>query len=95
MAWNIRYNGKPAILRDEEFQLIERFLATGLFLETSGLEPEAFRVGDKARIIDGPLTGITGILTGEEKHQRFNILLEGIQQVIQVVVPAALLKKIE
>jgi transcriptional antiterminator NusG len=95
VAWNIRYNGKPAILRDEEFQLIERFLATGLFLETRGLESEAFRVGDKARIIDGPLTGITGILTGEEKHQRFNILLEGIQQVIQVVVPAALLKKIE
>lgn len=95
VAWNIRYNGKPAILRDEEFELIQRFITTGLFLETRGLEPDSFKVGDKARIIDGPLAGITGILTGAEKHQRFNILLEGIQQVIQVQMPATLLKKIE
>lgn len=93
VAWNIRHNGKPAILRQEEFELIQRFLSTGYFLETSG-EIETFQVGDRAKIIDGPLAGITGVLTGKDQSHRFNILLEGIQQVIQVHLPASLLVKI-
>ena len=92
VAWNIRHNGKPAILREEEFQLINRFISTGYFLETTG-EVESFKVGDRAKIIDGPLAGVIGILTGQDKNQRFNILLEGIQQVIQVQIPATLLTK--
>ena len=93
VAWNIRHNGKPAVLREEEFQLIQRFIDTGYFLETTG-EVETFRVGDRAKIIDGPLAGLSGILTGEDKNQRFNVLLEGIQQVIQVQMPASLLQKV-
>jgi transcriptional antiterminator NusG len=93
VAWNIRHNGKPAILRDAEFELIQRFITTGYFLETSG-EIESFQVGDRAKVIDGPLAGISGVLTGQDKNQRFNILLEGIQQVIQVQLPASLLTKI-
>lgn len=93
VAWNIRHNGKPAILREEEFQLIQRFINTGYFLETRG-EVEAFKVGDRAKIIDGPLAGLSGILTGEDKDRRFNVVLEGIQQVIQVQMPASLLAKV-
>lgn len=93
MAWNIRHNGKPAILRQDEFALIQRFITTGYFLETSG-KVESFEVGDRAKIIDGPLAGITGTLTGRDRGQRFNVLLEGIQQVIQVQLPASLLTKI-
>lgn len=93
IAWNIRYNGKPAILRQEEFELIERFITTGYFLEATG-EVESFKVGDRAKIIDGPLAGLTGTLTGQDKNQRFNFLLEGIQQVIQVQVPGALLARV-
>ena len=92
-AWNIRHNGKPAILREDEFELIQRFITTGYFLETSG-NVESFQVGDKARILDGPLAGVTGVLTGQDKKQRFNIVLEGIQQVIQVQLPATLLEKV-
>jgi transcription termination/antitermination protein NusG len=93
IAWNIRHNGRPAILRDNEFKLIQRFLTTGYFLEATG-EVEIFQVGDKAKIIDGPLAGLSGILTGEDKNQRFNILLEGIQQVIQAQVPSTLLARV-
>ncbi|HEY9489563.1 MAG TPA: UpxY family transcription antiterminator [Chryseosolibacter sp.] len=93
IAWNIRHNGKPAILRESEFALIQRFITTGYFLETSG-EIDSFKVGDRAKIADGPLAGIMGVLTGHDKNQRFNILLEGIQQVIQVQLPASLLVKI-
>lgn len=93
VAWNIRHNGKPAVLREDEFQLIRRFITTGYFMEASG-EVASFAIGDRAKIIDGPLAGLSGTLTGEDKNQRFNILLEGIQQVIQVQIPAALLAKI-
>ena len=93
VAWNIRHNAKPAILREEEYDLIQRFITTGYFLEVSG-EVESFEVGDRAKIIDGPLAGVTGVLTGRDKNERFNILLEGIQQVIQVHVPASLLRKL-
>jgi len=92
VAWNIRHNGKPAILRQEEFELIQRFISTGYFLETTG-QIEHFEVGQRAKIIDGPLMGLTGVLTGRDKSQRFNILLEGIQQVIQVQLPATLLAR--
>lgn len=94
VAWNIRHNGKPAILREDEFELIQRFVTTGYFLETSG-NVATFQVGDKAKILDGPLAGVTGVLTGQDKNQRFNIVLEGIQQVIQVQLPATLLEKVD
>lgn len=93
IAWNIRFNDAPAVLRPEEFEIIRRFITTGYLLEASGVVEE-FKAGDKARIADGPLAGITGVLTSEGKNQRFNILLEGIQQVIQVQIPASLLKKV-
>lgn len=94
IAWNIRHNGKPAILREQEFELIQRFITTGYFLEATGYV-ESFQVGDRAKIIDGPLAGVKGILTGQDKNQRFNILLEGIQQVIQVQLPASLLQRVD
>jgi transcription termination/antitermination protein NusG len=94
IAWNIRHNGKPAVLREEEFKLIQRFITTGYFLETSG-NVASFQVGDKAKILDGPLAGVIGVLTGQDKNQRFNIVLEGIQQVIQVQLPATLLERVE
>jgi len=93
VAWNIRHNGRPALLREEEFRLINRFINTGYFLETTG-EVDTFRVGDRARIIDGPLAGLSGVLTGEDRNQRFNVVLEGVQQVIQVQIPVALLERI-
>lgn len=93
VAWNIRHNGKPAILREEEFELINRFITTGYFLESTG-EVDTFKVGDRAKVVDGPLAGVRGVLTGQDKNQRFSILLEGIQQVIQVQLPASLLMKV-
>src|SRR5690242_5763495 len=33
LSWNVRYNGKPAELRQEELELIIRFVSTGLFIE--------------------------------------------------------------
>lgn len=92
IAWNIRYNGRPAILKQNEFELIKRFVLTGLFLETSAAENKDIKSGDHAEIIDGPLAGVKGVLAGE-KHNLFSVQLESINQVIRVQIPAYLLKK--
>ena len=95
IAWNIRLNGKPAILRDRELEVIKRFIATGLTLETSALDREAFQKGDRAIVIDGPLAGLDGVISAEGDHTKLNILIEGIDQVIRAHIPATLLKKIQ
>src|SRR6185369_3363320 len=34
VSWNIRHNNKPAVLRQEEKEIIQRFVSSGLFIET-------------------------------------------------------------
>ena len=79
---------------DHLLDQLARHSLIDLEVEATG-DVEPFQVGDRAKIIDGPLAGVTGVLTGQDKNQRFNILLEGIQQVIQVQLPASLLKRVD
>ena len=94
VSTTIRVAGKPAVLRQEELDLIQRFLASGFFLETSALERDAFKSGDRAKVIDGPLRGVVGRVFGETDDGKLNVLIEGINQVIRVKVPVELLKKV-
>lgn len=92
ISWNIRHNGKPAVLRDAEFQTIQRFLESGLTIEIgSSLELEK---GDKVEVMDGPLKGAVGFLSGTYNEQKFIIEVESIDQVMRVNVDKGLLKKI-
>lgn len=93
VAWTIIYNGRPAILREEEYAMIQRFITSGLFIETAPLT-EDFAPGDKAQVMDGPLAGTTGILSGNANQQKLSVVLEGINQVVRVEIKGALLKKI-
>jgi transcription antitermination factor NusG len=91
---NIRVGGKPAVLRQEELDLIERFIASGYFLETDSLQRDEFKSGDQAKVIDGPLRGVVGRIYGDTDDGRLNVLIEGINQVIRVKVAVELLKKV-
>lgn len=93
IAWTITFNGKPAVLRNEELELIERFISSGLLIETSDMDARALAPGETAQVVGGPLAGITGVLTGNANHEQLNVFLEGIHQVIRVRVPVALLRK--
>jgi transcription antitermination factor NusG len=93
MAWNIRHEGKPAVLSDHELELIRRFLSTGLFVETSAIDPDEMRLGDRVQVIDGPLAGVKGFVTSDDGSQRLLVEIESIHQVIRVQIPAYLLKK--
>jgi transcription termination/antitermination protein NusG len=94
VAWTIRHNGKPAVLHDKEYDVIQRFIETGFFLESAGLDPETFRSGDKVKVTDGPLRGLVGVLTGDANKRKFTVALEGIDQVIKTDVPSNILEKV-
>ena len=93
ISWNIRHNGKPAVLRVSELEMIKRFISSGLFLETTSvadLEP-----GDRVKVIDGPLLGAVGYYFGTYNQEKFYVVLETIDQVLRVSIDKTLLEKAE
>ena len=93
ISWNIRHNGKPAILRDSELKIIQRFIDTGLTIETQSVEN--LEIGNKVKVMDGPLKGVEGFLTGKYNSQVFTVILETIDQAIKLNLDKHLLKKID
>jgi len=92
VAWNIRHNNKPAVLHPKELEIIKRFLASGLLLESHHLEK--LEVGDPVEVIDGPLKGMLGQLFKTSDGDKFTVGLESIGQTIRVrIEPTVLLKK--
>jgi len=92
ISWNIRHNGKPAVLRQNELDTIRRFLDSGLLIETTSvadLDP-----GDHVKVIDGPLRGATGYFTGPYNEEKFYVVLETIDQVMRVSIDKTLLEKV-
>lgn len=92
VAWNVRYNNKPAYLRDWEIETIKRFLATGFRIETSA-DP-AFQIGDEAEVLDGPLKGIRGKVIDTPNGERFSVTLEVLGNSMIVRLDARLLTRI-
>jgi len=92
ISWNIRYNGRPAVLRSEDLEVIQRFLSSGLFIE-AGVE-EAVSQGDTVEVIGGPLKGIKGSVNRTSDGEKFSVLLESIHQNIIVTLDAMVLRKI-
>ena len=74
VARNIRYNDRPAVLHERELDTIRRFLATGLFVETT-TEPN-FKAGEDAEVIEGPLKGIKGRIVHSSAGDKFSVTLE-------------------
>lgn len=90
IAWSIRYNGAPAFLRDQEYELIERFLTTGYHLEI--LPQDFFEAGDSVIVASGPLKGAVGRVAAMHPTKLL-VWLETIGQVIRVEIEPGLLKR--
>lgn len=91
ISWNIRHNGKPAILQEKEYRIIERFLESGLTIEIESAQN--LEKGDKVEIMDGPLKGAVGFLSGSYNEQKFTVEVETIDQVMKVNIDKGLLRK--
>ena len=50
--------------------------------------------GDQVKIMDGPLKGAVGFLSGEYSDQKFTIEIDSIDQVMKVAIDKGLLKKL-
>lgn len=92
ISWNIRHNDKPAVLHEKEYKLINRFLESGLFLES--ISTPDLKSGDKVKILDGPLKGIEGQLVSIEDKQHFLVHLESFTGSIRVAIDPKLLQTI-
>lgn len=91
IAWSIRHNNKPAFLQPKEYELINRFLQTGLTIDIS--PASRFEQGDWVTVQDGPLKGAEGQVNSLHPG-RLTVLLEAIGQVMRVDLNPALLKKL-
>ena len=91
IAWNIRHNDRPAVLHHKEFETIQRFLSSGLFIETGSME--VFKQGDSVEIIDGPLKGLRGTVVRTADVDKFSVSLESIGHSMKVTIdPLVLIK---
>lgn len=91
VAWNIRFNNKPAELLTSEIETIERFITSGYHLEIR--QADKLEVGDLVEVIDGPLKGMVGYLTKTKEGDKFTICLESIGQTMVVRIDPVVLRK--
>ena len=90
IAWNIRMDSKPAVLRDTDKDLLEKALETGYQLTES--LTENFEVGEEVEVTQGPLQGIKGrVLKGG--NQQLLIRVESLDKSIKIQIPKDFLKK--
>lgn len=92
MAWNIRHNDRPAVLHPKEYEMIHRFLDSGLFVESGSVED--FKQGDAVEIIDGPLKGLKGSVVRTSDGDKFSVTLESIGHSLKVTLDPIVLKKL-
>jgi transcription termination/antitermination protein NusG len=90
IAWNIRHNEKPAILHPKELETIQRFLSSGLLLESQS--HQNLQAGDPVEVIDGPLKGMLGFLVKTSEGEKFTVALESIGQTMLVRIDPGVLK---
>ncbi len=91
VAWNIRYNNKPAVLHSNEMETIKRFLSSGLLIESRQIEK--FEVGDQVQVIDGPLKRMMGFLVKTNEGDKLTVALESIGQMLLVRIDPKLLTR--
>ena len=92
VSWNIKHNGKPAFLREKEYELINRYIETGLFIETSN-KLDDFKLGEKVKILDGPLRGMEGVLLKRNTQDLFTIFIDSLSYSLSVQVESSILER--
>jgi transcription antitermination factor NusG len=90
VAWSIRHNDSPSFLRDQEYDLIQRYLSTGLLIEV--LHQNTFEEGVRVVVMDGPLKGAMGRVAAKSPD-KLMVWLETLGQVIRVEIEPGLLKQ--
>lgn len=88
----LRFNGKDAVVRDSEMEYLQRLVEQGYAVSAEGIEQKKFRRGDKVRIMEGPLKGLEGYVSREDRKTKIEVIIHSIGQVITALIPMELLE---
>ncbi|MCJ7813379.1 UpxY family transcription antiterminator [bacterium] len=87
----VAFNGKPAVVRDDEIETIRRILR-----ESPSVEPCAtLSRGDIVEIVCGPLAGLRGRLEAIHNQQRLIVSIDSIHQALRFNVDGLDVKVVE
>lgn len=78
MVATVYHDGKPAVLRDSDIELIHRIEKYGTEVEVS---TEKVDVGDEVMIPEGPFRGFIGVINAIDKH-RIRVYVEPLDCVV-------------
>lgn len=85
----VSFGGKPAIVPDKEIDNIKKLSQEKWNITNEGY----YTVGDKVRVIAGPLTGLEGVLLDKKGHTRFGIRFTSIEQAVSIDIQSSFLAK--
>ena len=88
----IYHEGKPAILRDAEMDILRRMLDSSYELEVTPLQ---LTPGQQVRVEQGPLMGHTGILIKQNSNQSVRVDFEILQRSVVVTVPLKFIRPVD
>jgi transcription antitermination factor NusG len=86
------FDGKPAVVRDEEIDTLKRVMDSDLEVECL---PDDLQPGMQVRIIQGPLTGIEGEFVEYMGKQKVALRIEAIRQVMMVTLAPQMLEPLK
>ncbi|MEY2705264.1 MAG: hypothetical protein RL407_1326 [Bacteroidota bacterium] len=88
----VNFSGVPATIREEDVEIIQRVVATGVAIETDGSE---IAPGEKVKVIGGSLQDMIGECIEKGNKDYFLIRIPGIYQNMLVTIPRKFLQVIE
>ena len=86
------FDGKPAVVRDEEIDTLKRVMDSDLEVECL---PDDLQPGTQVRIVQGPLTGIEGEFVEYMGKQKVALRIEAIRQVMMVTLDPQMLEPLK
>jgi transcription termination/antitermination protein NusG len=88
----VHFSGHHATVREEEIEIIQRVIATGVAVETDGtvIEP-----GEKVKVIGGVLQDMVGECVEKGNKDYFMIRIPGIYQNMLISIPRKFLQVVE
>lgn len=88
----VNFSGIPATIREEDVEIIQRVVATGVAIETDGSK---IAPGEKVKVIGGSLQDMVGECIEKGNKDYFLIRIPGIYQNMLVTIPRKFLQVIE
>lgn len=88
----VHFSGQHATIREEEIEIIQRIIKTGVAVETDGSHIEP---GEKVKVMGGPLQNMTGEVIERGNKDYFLIRIPGIYQNMLITIERKFLQVVE